>query len=161
VLKYSGVVLIPVFSSACNEQNLQSVIVKPAHGESISLDKAKKGKTYRLEGYAYDGGGHEVQRVEVSLDNGATWLYCIRKFPDTPLRHGNKFWTWLHWHLDVEIAHLVRCHSVMVRCFNVFKNTKPREPSWNTMGMMNNCIYVVQPEISDSEQASSILSGTL
>lgn len=51
-------------SSACNEQNLQSVVVKPAQDEMIALDKAKKGKTYRLEGYAYDGGGHEVQRVE-------------------------------------------------------------------------------------------------
>lgn len=63
----------------CNEQNLNSVIVKPAQGERIPLTKAKKGEIYRIEGYAYDGGGHEVQRVEVSLDGGDTWLYCIRK----------------------------------------------------------------------------------
>ncbi|PVH74043.1 hypothetical protein DL98DRAFT_605724 [Cadophora sp. DSE1049] len=136
-------------STACNEQNLQSVIVKPAQGETISLDQTKRGKTYRIEGYAYDGGGHEVQRVEISLDDGDTWLYCIRKFSEAPIRHGNKFWTWLHWHLDVEIAHLVRCKSIIVRCFNVFRNTQPREPSWNTMGMMNNCWYVVKPEIAE------------
>ncbi|KAH7333373.1 hypothetical protein BKA65DRAFT_596924 [Rhexocercosporidium sp. MPI-PUGE-AT-0058] len=135
-------------STACNEQNLQSVIVKPAQGETIPLDQAKKGKTYRIEGYAYDGGGHEVQRVEISLDDGVTWLYCIRKFPEAPIRHGNKFWTWLHWHLDVEISHLVRCKSIIVRCFNVFKNTQPQVSSWNTMGMMNNCWYVVKPEIA-------------
>lgn len=139
-------------STACNEQNLQSVIVKPAQGETIPLDHAKKGKTYRIGGYAYDGGGHEVQRVEVSLDGGLTWLYCIRRFPEAPIRHGNKFWTWLHWHLDVEIAHLVRCESIIVRCFNVFKNTQPREPSWNTMGMMNNCWYIVKPEISNADE---------
>ena len=63
----------------CNEQNLNSVIVKPEQGERIRLTEARKGKTYRIEGYAYDGGGHEVQRVEVSLDGGDTWLYCIRK----------------------------------------------------------------------------------
>ncbi|TKA41461.1 hypothetical protein B0A54_06364, partial [Friedmanniomyces endolithicus] len=82
--------------TACNEQNLNSVIVKPAQGEKVPLTDARKGKTYRIEGYAYDGGGHEVQRVEVSLDEGETWLYCVRRFPEYPIRHGNKFWTWLH-----------------------------------------------------------------
>lgn len=65
--------------TACNEQNLNSAIVKPAHGEKIPLSQVKKGNTYRIEGYAYDGGGHEVQRVEISLDSGKSWLYCIRK----------------------------------------------------------------------------------
>jgi nitrate reductase (NAD(P)H) len=133
--------------TACNEQNLNSVIVKPAQGEKIPLSSARKGQTYRIEGYAYDGGGHEVQRVEVSLDDGNTWLYCIRKFPDAPIRHGNKFWTWLHWHVDIEISHLLRAKSITVRCFNVFKNTQPKKPNWNVMGMMNNCWYVVKPEI--------------
>jgi nitrate reductase (NAD(P)H) len=66
-------------STICNEQNLNSVIVKPAHGERINLEEVKKCKTYRVEGYAYHGGGHEVQRVELSLDGGQNWLYCIRK----------------------------------------------------------------------------------
>lgn len=138
--------------TACNEQNLNSVIVKPAHGERISLSKAKKGHSYRVEGYAYDGGGHEVQRVELSLDDGETWLYCIRKFPNAPIRHGNKFWSWCHWHVDVGITHLLRAKCLSVRCFNVFKNTQPRTPSWNIMGMMNNCWYVVAPEIVQDEK---------
>jgi nitrate reductase (NAD(P)H) len=143
--------------TACNEQNLNSVIVKPAQGEQIPLSSARKGQTYRIEGYAYDGGGHEVQRVEVSLDDGETWLYCIRKFPDAPIRHGNKFWTWLHWHVDVEITHMLQAKSITVRCFNVFKNTQPKEPNWNVMGMMNNCWYIVKPSIiqdSDSDTPS-------
>ncbi|KAF4456771.1 hypothetical protein F53441_1207 [Fusarium austroafricanum] len=139
--------------TACNEQNLNSVIAKPAQGEKVPLDKVKKGENYRIEGYAYDGGGHEVQRVEVSLDDGKTWLYCIRKFPDYPIRHGKKFWTWLHWHVDVELAHVIRANSIMVRCFDVFKNTQPREPNWNIMGMMNNCWYTVRPEIIEDEDS--------
>ena len=146
--------------TACNEQNLNSVIVKPAQGEKIALSQAKKGRTYRVEGYAYDGGGHQVQRVEISLDGGETWLYCIRKFPDAPIRHGKKFWTWLHWYIDIEITHLLRAQNITVRCFNVFKNTQPEKPSWNTMGMMNNCWYVVKPEIvadgKDTDEASII-----
>lgn len=141
--------------TACNEQNLNSVIVKPAQGETLSLGKVHKGDKYRIEGYAYDGGGHEVQRVEVSLDDGETWLYCIRKFPEHPIRHGSKFWTWLHWHVDVELSHLVRAKSISARCFNVFKNTQPREPNWNIMGMMNNCWYIVRPEIVESSDSDT------
>lgn len=121
-------------STACNEQNLNSVIVKPAHCEKIRLSDVKADSTYRIEGLAYDGGGHEVQRVEVSLDDGKTWLYCIRKFPEYPIRHGKKFWTWLHWYVDVGMYHLVRAESVVVRCFNVFKNTQPEHPTWNLTG---------------------------
>jgi len=141
--------------TACNEQNLNSAIVKPAQGERIPLSSAKHGSTYRIAGYAYDGGGHKVQRVEVSLDEGKTWLYCIRKFPERPIRHGNKYWAWIHWHVDVEIAYLVRAPSIVVRCFNVFKNTQPEQPSWNIMGMMNNCWYKVTLEVSDGGEGDS------
>lgn len=139
-------------STACNEQNMNSVIVKPAQGEKIPLTDARKGETYRIEGYAYDGGGHEVQRVEISLDGGSTWLYCIRNFPNTPLRHGNKFWTWLHWYVDTEITHLLRCKNVIVRCWNVFKNTQPEHLTWNMMGMMNNAWYIVKPEVVEQRE---------
>ncbi|KAF2089605.1 hypothetical protein K490DRAFT_37273 [Saccharata proteae CBS 121410] len=142
--------------TACNEQNLNSVIVHPAQGERIPLTEARKGHSYRISGYAYDGGGHEVQRVEVSLDAGETWLYCIRKFPDYPIRHGNKYWAWIHWHLDVELTHLLRAKSITVRCFNVFKNTQPERPNWNVMGMMNNCWYVVRPEVVDPESKDDV-----
>lgn len=134
-------------SSRADEQNLNSVVVKPAHGDTIDLSKAKD-NTYKIEGYAYDGGGHEVQRVEVSLDGGETWLFCIRRFPDSPIRHGNKFWTWVFWHIEVPVTDLVRCKSIQCRAFNVFKNTQPEKPTWNIMGMMNNCWYRIKPEVT-------------
>ncbi|QLI74239.1 Nitrate reductase [Metarhizium brunneum] len=140
--------------TACNEQNLNSIIAKPAHGETISLSQARKGSSYRIAGIAYDGGGHEVQRVEVSLDNGKTWLYCIRRFPEAPIRHGNKYWAWVHWHVDVDVVQLLRASSITARCFNVFKNTQPRDPNWNIMGMMNNCWYTVKLEIVNREQSA-------
>lgn len=72
-------------STACMEQNLNSVIVRPAQGEEIDIAELLKKDTYRVEGYAYDGGGHEVQRVELSLDDGKTWLFCLRKVSDDSL----------------------------------------------------------------------------
>lgn len=106
-------------------------------------------------GYAYNGGGNEVQRVEVSLDGGVNWLYCVRKvcrepclrpvvmlfdasdteqFPEAPLRHGKKFWTWLHWHVDIDITQLLRAEQITVRCWDVNKNTQPENPTWNLEG---------------------------
>ena len=66
-------------STLCTQQMLNSVIVKPSQGEKINLADMKKGKTYRIEGFAYNGGGNEIDRVEVSLNGGDTWLYCVRK----------------------------------------------------------------------------------
>lgn len=49
----------------CNEQALQSVICKPAHNEAIRLDADASvwRSTYRVAGYAYSGGGVQIQRV--------------------------------------------------------------------------------------------------
>ncbi|OLN97767.1 Nitrate reductase [NADH] protein-like protein [Colletotrichum chlorophyti] len=142
-------------STACNEQNLNSVIVRPEQGERIHLADVKAGASYRIKGFAYDGGGHEVQKVEISLDGGENWLYCTREFPEAPIRHGKKFWTWLHWHVDVPLSHLVQAREIKVRCFNVFKNSQPEKPSWNIMGMMNNCWYTVKSEIVDDADRGS------
>lgn len=66
-------------STICNEQMLNSVIVRPAQDEKIDLVDVKRGKMYRITGYAYNGSGDEIDRVEISLDGGEHWLYCVRK----------------------------------------------------------------------------------
>ena len=79
-------------STACNEQCLQSVIVKPANDELIPLDEGNiDQKTYTVEGFAFNGAGDRVERIELSLDGGATWKYCFRKFWDKPLRSVHTF----------------------------------------------------------------------
>ncbi|PLB49086.1 hypothetical protein P170DRAFT_383687 [Aspergillus steynii IBT 23096] len=145
-------------STACMEQMLNSVIARPDHGEKIDLSGAKKGGTYRVQGYAYNGGGNEIQRVEISLDGGKSWLYCTRQYPDAPLRHGRKFWTWLHWHKDLPITDLLPAESITVRCWDANKNTQPENIRWNLEGMMNNAQFVVKSEIvQDPDTNKSVL----
>ena len=134
--------------TACNEQNLNSVICRPAHGELLQLESES---TYRIQGYAYDGGGHMVQKVEVSLDGGQSWLYAMRTFPKGPIRHSSKFWTWLYWHVDVKVSSLLDAKDISVRAWNVFKNTQPDMPTWNIMGMMQNSVYKVVPSVVTKE----------
>ncbi|OJJ85950.1 uncharacterized protein ASPGLDRAFT_33866 [Aspergillus glaucus CBS 516.65] len=138
-------------------QMLNSVIVRPAQGERIDLAGLRKGAMYRVEGYAYSGSGNEVDRVEVSLDGGFRWLYCVRKYPDAPIRRGRKFWTWLHWHIDLPVSRFIRAESILVRAFDEHKNTQPPKPVWNIEGMMNNCWYEVRPETHDSSDTSTSL----
>ncbi|KAK4186269.1 nitrate reductase [NADH] [Podospora australis] len=143
-------------STACYEQNMNSVIAKPAQGEVISLGGDKAKEKYRIEGYAYNGGGHEIQHVEVSLDGGDNWLFATTRFPEFPIRHGNKFWTWIFWHVDVNLAGLAGAgKGIMVRCLDSAKNIQPQGIRWNLMGMMNNSWYTIKPEIiTDSKDGN-------
>ncbi|BFZ57355.1 hypothetical protein PYCC9005_004407 [Savitreella phatthalungensis] len=138
--------------TACMEQNLNSIVVHPRQDEELVVegDAFAPAKTYRIEGYAYDGGGHMVQKVEVSLDGGKSWLYAFRRFPERALRHGWKFWTWCHWYCDVQIASMLGASEICVRAWNVFKNTQPDDITPNLMGMMNNAIYRVRPRIEQA-----------
>lgn len=94
-------------STICNEQVLNSIIVRPAQGETMKLAEVKKGQTYRIQGFAYSGSGHEVQRVEVSLDEGEGWLYCVRQVSlvsriTFPRARANILRSFLKHHCDME-----------------------------------------------------------
>lgn len=90
-------------STIINEQALNSVIVRPAQGEQMSLEEVKKGRNYRIQGFAYAGGGDEIQAVEVSLDDGLNWLYCTRqvglpKYPSScPVSYIPRLTNLKHW----------------------------------------------------------------
>jgi nitrate reductase (NAD(P)H) len=142
-------------STICNEQILNAVVCRPAHGERIPLRGVEKGAKYRVRGLAYNGAGHEVQQVEVSLDMGESWLFAAREFPEYPIRHGDKFWTWVFWEVEVDVADLVRAPGVVVRCSDAGKNMQPRDFKWNVLGMMNNSWYTVKTETVQDEEDDS------
>merc|ERR1719478_683790 len=49
-----------------NDLNINSAVSSPDHEEVLPL--TGKGQTYTIKGYAYNGGGRKVIRVEVSID---------------------------------------------------------------------------------------------
>lgn len=139
-------------STALYQQTLNSAITRPAQGETIPLN-SDASRTYRVQGFAYNGDGRMIQRVELSLDGGNTWRYCVRKFPETPVRHNHKFWSWLFWHADVSMTDLLASREMLVRCFDV-SNTQPEKPTWNMTGMMNNSWYRIKLEIQQRQDNS-------
>jgi len=134
-----------------NHVNVNSVITSPGHEEFFPIGHGLK--RYTLRGYAYGGGGGEVRRVEVTLDGGKTWLQCKPSFPEQGeeghLRHGIHSWVWCHWSIELEAWRLLKSEEIAVRAFDAQLNTQPDQPTWNLMGMMNNCWYRVKVEIQE------------
>lgn len=121
--------------TACNEQALQSIICRPEHGKIIDLtNRAQFDTSFRVEGFAYSGGGMKVEKVELSINKGKTWYYCFRRYPDDGLRHGRKYFTWCFWYCEISTQDLVQCEEIRVRAWDATKNTQPDNITWNIMG---------------------------
>ncbi|KAI0630736.1 hypothetical protein C8Q77DRAFT_1062963 [Trametes polyzona] len=135
-------------STACWEQILQSIICKPAHDEHIEIaDQSALEATYTVQGFAFNGGGNRIERVELSLDGGRTWRWCFRHFLDLPLRHGTKYWAWLFWSCEVTLRELAEAFEVVVRAQDNQKMYQPEHITWYDSGMMNNSWYRVRPSV--------------
>ncbi|KAF0431048.1 nitrate reductase [Gigaspora margarita] len=135
-----------------NKLNINSAITSPAHNERISLSSFVSTKEYTIKGYAYTGGGQKITRVEVSLDYGKTWLLAKLTQPELEhpvvLKRGifpiPRFWCWSFWSISIPLYSFIRCEEISVRAWDATHNTQPNTPTWNVLGMMNNCHFRVK-----------------
>ncbi|KAM5537092.1 hypothetical protein V8D89_009238 [Ganoderma adspersum] len=118
-------------STACWEQTLQSIICEPAHEERLELtDDTRNGK-YTIKGFAFNGGGERIERVELSLDGGKTWKYCFRHFVESPLRHAEKYWAWIFWSCEVLVNEIIHgSEFIIVRAHDKKKHFQPENITW-------------------------------
>lgn len=86
--------------------------------------------TTTLQGYAYTGGGHTIERVEVSTDGGSTWTQA-------DLGDEGSRWTWRLWSLDVDLA--PGAYEIVVRASDGEREqpTSVTE-TWNFKGYLHN-----------------------
>jgi len=128
------------------ELNVNAAVIEPNHDDLLALredDAANDLETYTIKGYAYSGGGRRVIRVEVTLDDGATWQLAHIIYDEKPSAYG-KMWCWVHYELAVPVGSLLRAREVCVRAWDSSMNLMPEFPTWNVMGMMNNPWYRVK-----------------
>lgn len=124
----------------CNELNINSAIIYPAHDEVVPISGPSAKERYTVKGYAYAGGGLPINRVEVTLDDGKNWELATIHAPEKP-RPGAKHWCWVFWEVDIDVAQLIASKEISCRAWQG-QNTQPREHTWNLLGMMNNSHYV-------------------
>ncbi|KAL2021933.1 hypothetical protein VTK56DRAFT_6352 [Thermocarpiscus australiensis] len=142
---------------AIYDLNTNSAICYPAHDERVSLTTSAK--TYKLRGYAYAGGGKRVTRLEVSVNQGRTWMLADISYPEDLYRlapegevlYGGRLdmswretcFCWCFWELDVPLSQLAEARDVMVRAMDDSMMVQPRDMYWSVLGMMNNPWYRV------------------
>jgi len=137
--------------------NLQSVIVFPEHNSTLSKCTEE---TFTLKGYAYNGGGIQVSRVEISLDSGKTWVQAKIRYPEQELRemnargelkelYGGKvdlaerylMFCWCFWEVDLPTIDIVASKDIVVRAMDLNMVAQPRDMYWSVLGMLGNWWY--------------------
>ncbi|KAI6082280.1 Oxidoreductase, molybdopterin-binding domain-containing protein [Hypoxylon rubiginosum] len=123
--KYKAIQIMPITSAITRTR------LKPAEEQSASdAVKMTAGPVVQLEGYAYSGGGREIQRVDVSLDGGETWDQA-RLLDDTQLERGSKAWCWKRWKYEARLPKAANSSNgesktiLMVKATDDAYNTQP------------------------------------
>ncbi|CAF3009214.1 unnamed protein product [Rotaria sp. Silwood2] len=132
--------------------NVQSAICYPAHEEIV---KVQEGKSYPVQGYAYNGGGVRVGRVEVSLDQGQTWKLTNIDYPEDQYRNAVQYprlyggtldmtnrehsFCWCFWKIEIPTMEMSIAKDIVVRAMDESMNVQPRDMYWNVLSMLNNC----------------------
>lgn len=148
---------------AIYDLNTNSAVARPAHDEKLDVSGQKEGsRTYKMQGYAYAGGGKRVNRVEVTLDQGKSWRLAEVSYPEDEYRQAgedetlfggrlNVSWReacfcWCFWSLDIPTQDFTGddcTGDLLVRAMDEAMMVQPRDMYWSVLGMMNNPWYRV------------------
>lgn len=123
---------------AMQESPVQSAICEPAEGAKIK----KENQTFTVKGYAFSGGGNDIESVHISLDNGKTWSSAQLKKFDSPLY---KSWAWTIWETELKIPEGQDKVEIICVATDSNQNTQPEsfKSIWNARGLMNNAWHRV------------------
>jgi len=106
--------------------------------------QARPGSTQTLRGFAFSG-APDIAKVEVSDDDGATWM------PATlDLRHDPFAWRLWSFRWTPALAGRAR---LVVRATDSHGSVQPREPVWNQSGYLSNGWHGVDVEVSNAAAA--------
>ncbi|KAJ9472843.1 putative sulfite oxidase [Diplonema papillatum] len=141
------------------EMPVQSAILIPDDSEGIKADQ----ETVIASGYACGGGGRGIHRVDVTPDNGNTWIPAELYETDEGKTEGNKTygklidrpmpqqWAWTLWRAEVPVSLKKKEFELCAKAVNTANDTQPETPKgiWNLRGLLNNswhCIHIKRDE---------------
>jgi DMSO/TMAO reductase YedYZ molybdopterin-dependent catalytic subunit len=103
--------------------SLKSIITQPERSETLAAGSVT------ILGAAY-AGETEVKRVEVSVDNGKTWLAAAFIGPNEP-------YAWRQWQFLWSVKEKGE-YTLLSRATDTQGNQQPMNASWNVLGYGNN-----------------------
>lgn len=110
------------------------------------VSSAEWGKKVIIRGYALSGGGRGIERVDVSVDGGKTWVearrYQKEGVPYVADSEDSDKWAWVLFELETEIGPPT---DIIVKAVDSAANVQPEkvETIWNLRGVLNNSWHVV------------------
>jgi len=104
---------------------LNADVLSPADGATVAAGPVE------VRGYAFAGGERHVARVDVSIDDAASWSQAELLDDLGP-------WAWRHWRTIVDLA--PGEHEILVRAWDSSAATQPEDEAalWNPKGYVNN-----------------------
>lgn len=112
----------------------------------------KDGKV-TVKGYAVSGGGRGIERVDVSIDGGKTWVEASR-FQKTGVPYVadgvcSDKWAWVFFEAKVEVMHSA---EIVAKAVDVAANVQPEnvEDVWNLRGILNTSWHRVHVKVGHS-----------
>jgi DMSO/TMAO reductase YedYZ molybdopterin-dependent catalytic subunit/glyoxylase-like metal-dependent hydrolase (beta-lactamase superfamily II)/rhodanese-related sulfurtransferase len=116
---------VPEQGFSLGETPVNAVICEPGQ------DAVVNGPRVLARGYALTGGTREIERVEITLDRGAT-------FTTARLLDQHHPGAWRRWETELELDPGV--HELAVRAWDSAASTQPESPEglWNLKGYINN-----------------------
>ncbi|ORY01636.1 NAD(P)H-nitrate reductase [Basidiobolus meristosporus CBS 931.73] len=134
-----------------NPMNINSAFAYPRNNEVVPISQP----TYKCRGYAYTGNGSKVTRVELSLDDGKSWILAnIDRHDPSPI--SKKYWAWALWSYDLPLNKLLRCEEIIVRAWDSTLNTQPVNITWNIIGQMNNCYFRLKVNLEENDEGEMV-----
>jgi DMSO/TMAO reductase YedYZ molybdopterin-dependent catalytic subunit len=120
---------LPPGSPVTEAWPVKSIITLPGQG-----DRYKAGGLLVVRGSAW-AGDYQIDRVEVSLDNGATWQ------PANLLPRGDRY-AWRRYRLEVPLTRPGEL-AILARATDEKGNSQPVTATWNPLGYFWNSIHRV------------------
>ncbi|KAK9765308.1 Nitrate reductase [NADH] 1 [Basidiobolus ranarum] len=128
-----------------NPMNINSAFAYPEEGQIVPVSQ----ESFKCCGYAYTGSGNRITRVELSLDDGKTWILCnIDQQIPSPIT--KKYWAWAIWSYDLPLKKLLQCKEIIVRAWDSTLNTQPVNITWNILGQMNNAYFRLKVNLEEN-----------
>jgi len=109
--------------------------------QSCIVDYKIKDDKIIIKGFALSGGGRNIIRVDVSINNGKTWnLANLCKGSEQEI---NKAWAWTFWEIELDNRYV---NNICCKAIDNAYNTQPEKPEqiWNMRGLNNNSWHKIK-----------------
>lgn len=120
-------------ATSIQEMPVQSAILEPSREFKLDADAEQ----VTVRGYAWSGGGHGIERVDVSADGGKNWHNAdiISNSDQEP----NKVWAWCQWEAEIPIQTSEQVELVCKAVDSAY-NVQPETSAgiYNLRGVLSN-----------------------